>query len=167
MKRSADYWIHTLQLTPHIEGGAYTRTYCADLIIPQNQLPATFHGPRPASTAIYFLLQKDEFSALHRLAADELWHFYDGDPLMVYEIDAAGTLTEHRLGNNPENKENFQSIIRAGSWFGSKIKEGGHYSLVGCTVSPGFDFADFEWGERKVLLQLYPQHTELINALTR
>ncbi len=167
MKYSADYWINTLQLTAHIEGGAYRQTYRSDLIIGQNQLPAGFHGPRPAATAIYFLLKEDQFSAMHRIASDELWHFYDGDPLVIYEIDTAGNLTEHYLGNDAGNNEFFQCVVKSVSWFGSKTKEGRHYSLVGCTVSPGFDFADFELGNREALLQLYPQHASVINALTR
>jgi uncharacterized protein len=167
MRPGADYWINKLQLTAHIEGGAYIRTYSSDLFISQDHLLPTFHGPRPASTAIYFLLKKDQFSAMHRIASDELWHFYYGDPLMVYEIDASGNLTEHLLGNNPENNESFQCVVKAGSWFGSKIKDGGDYSLVGCTVSPGFDFADFELGNRTALMQLYPQHAATIQILTR
>jgi predicted cupin superfamily sugar epimerase len=167
MKLSAGYWIKKLQLTGHIEGGYYFRTYCAAVTLAQHQLPKGFKGPRPAATAIYFLLEKDQFSAMHRIASDELWHFYYGDPLIVYEIDALGKLTEHLLGNNPEKNECFQCTVKAGSWFGAKTKEGGDYSLVGCTVSPGFDFDDFEMGERGILLQLYPQHAAVITALTR
>ncbi len=166
MRPSADYWIQKLQLTRHIEGGSYCRTYYSDLVFPQQQLPPGFHGPRHASTAIYFLLEEGQFSAMHRIAADELWHFYYGDPLTVYEIDTTGRLTQHLLGNNPENGESFQCMVKAGSWFGSKTTEGGQYSLVGCTVSPGFDFADFELAERQALLQLYPQHTAIIEMLT-
>jgi predicted cupin superfamily sugar epimerase len=167
MKLSADYWIEKLQLSTHVEGGAYTRTYSADTIISQTNLPPGFHGPRPVATAIYFLLKKDQFSAMHRIASDELWHFYYGDPLIVYEIDTSGNLTEHLLGSNPENNEHFQCTVKAGSWFGSKVKDGGDFSLVGCTVSPGFDFADFELGERNELLKLYPQHAATIEMLTR
>ena len=167
MKRTAGYWMETLQLQAHIEGGAYARTYCSDLTISQQNLPPTFHGQRPIATAIYFLLLQNEFSALHRIASDELWHFYYGDPLVIYEIDPAGNLTEHLLGNNPANKESFQCVIRAGSWFGSKVKAGGDYSLVGCTVAPGFDFADFTLADRKQLLDIYPQHRSHIITLTR
>ncbi|MEP6747325.1 MAG: cupin domain-containing protein [Bacteroidota bacterium] len=167
MRRGADYWITKLQLNAHIEGGAYTRTYSSDLIIPQSHLSTNFHGPRPVSTAIYFLLKKDQFSAMHRIASDELWHFYYGDPLIVYELDVAGNLTKHLLGNNPENNEHFQCLVKAGSWFGAAVKDGSAYSLAGCTVAPGFDFADFELGERNVLLKLYPQYAEIICQLTR
>ena len=167
MRPSADYWINTLQLTRHIEGGSYCRTYCSAVTISQHQLPKNFKGPRPAATAIYFLLEKHQCSALHRIASDELWHFYYGDPLIIYEIDHAGILTEQLLGNNPENKESFQCTVKAGNWFGSKTKEGGEYSLAGCTVSPGFDFDDFELGKRDELLTLFPQHAATIQILTR
>ncbi len=166
MRPSANYWINKLQLSRHVEGGSFYRTYCSELTIQQDQLPKTFHGPRPIATSIYFLLEQNQFSAMHRIASDELWHFYYGDSLIVYEIDAEGSLTEHRLGNNPENNESFQCLIKAGSWFGSKTIQGGEYSLVGCTVSPGFDFADFELGEKNALIQLYPQHAGLIEKLT-
>lgn len=167
MKPGADYWINKLQLTPHPEGGAYKRTYCSALTISQNHLPVNFQGPRPVATAIYFLLQKGQFSALHRIASDELWHFYYGDPLIVYEIDASGILTERLLGNHPENNESFQCTVKAGSWFGAKTSTGADYSLVGCTVSPGFDFAEFELAARDALIKLYPQHAALIQGLTR
>ena len=167
MKPSADYWIQKLQLEKHIEGGSYTRTYTAAITLPHEVLPAGFNGPRPVATAIYFLLESNQFSAMHRIASDELWHFYYGDPLLVYEIDTAGKLTQHLLGNNPHNNETFQCTINAGSWFGSAPQPGGNYSLVGCTVAPGFDFADFQLGERSALIQLYPHHAGIIEMLTR
>jgi uncharacterized protein len=167
MKASAAYWTDKLQLTAHIEGGAYARTYTAGLVIPQAILPPAFKGNRPVASAIYFLLEQKQFSAMHRIAADELWHFYDGDPLVIYEIDQNGLLQQHRLGNDPENGCSFQCLVKAGSWFGSKTVSGGAYSLVGCTVSPGFDFDDFELGQREALISRYPQHADIITLLTR
>ena len=167
MRPSAAYWIEKLGLATHIEGGSYSQTYVAGTVIPQSQLPPAFHGPRPVSTAIYFLLEKGQFSAMHRIASDECWHFYYGDPLVVYDIDPEGRLTEHLLGNNPENNESFQCMVKAGHWFGARIKDNGAYSLVGCTVSPGFDFNDFELAQREALLQQYPQQEAIIRALTR
>lgn len=167
MLPEATYWITKLGLTKHVEGGSYHQTYKADLVIPQTVLPSTYHGDRYASTAIYFLLEQNEFSALHRIASDEVWHFYYGDALVIYEIDTNDVYTEHLLGNNPEKAEQFQCVIKAGSWFGAKVKTGGAYSLVGCTVAPGFDFADFELAERRALLHRYPQYAALINMLTR
>ena len=167
MRPAAEYWRKKLGLETHIEGGSYRRTYASGISIPQHALPAGFHGSRPSATAIYFLLEKDQFSALHRIASDEGWHFYYGDPLIVYEIDTEGQVTEHLLGNHPENNESFQCVVKAGHWFGARLKPGSEYALVGCTVSPGFDFADFELADRAPLLLQYPQHEALITSLTR
>jgi len=164
---TADYWIDRLQLQPHPEGGFYRQTYRAPLLIPQDALPSTFHGPRYASTAIYFLLAADDFSALHRLAADEVWHFYAGSPLLVHSIDPAGHHRVTTLGHNLDTGEQLQCVVPGGHWFGSCLEQPGTYALVGCTVAPGFDFADFEMGVRAALLSQYPQHTHLILALTR
>lgn len=163
---TANYWIEKLQLEQHIEGGAYRRTYEAALQLPKTILPDTFNGDRPVATAIYFLLQANQFSAMHRIASDELWHFYYGDALEVFEIKKEGNLHIHLLGNKPANGEQFQAMVQAGSWFGSKVKTGGHYALVGCTVSPGFCFDDFELAERQSLTALFPQHKEIITQLT-
>lgn len=161
MQRTAAYYKQQLHLEPHIEGGAYRRTYAS---------PLTFRHPaanaeRHLSSAIYFLLEYGEFSAFHRLKADEMWHFYAGDALTIYEIKADGTLYSHVLGNNIEKGECFQVIITAGSWFGSRV-ESGAFALVGCTVTPGFDFLDFELAGREQLKTDFPQHGALIEELT-
>lgn len=164
---SAAYWIEKLQLTPHIEGGAFGEVYRSDLTIPQTALPLLFQGDRSASTSIYFLLAQGQFSAFHRIASDELWHFYFGDALLIYEINHGGRMIEHRLGKDPEKGESFQTVVKAGSWFASVPAPGSEYALVGCTVAPGFDFADFELAEREVLAAQYPEHKEVIRRLTR
>jgi len=163
--RNANYWINHLQLTKHIEGGWYNEVYRSSLILKKQQLPASFSNDKTICTHIYFLLQKHGFSAFHRIKSDELWHFYAGDPLIVYEIDRAGTLTEHVLGNDPEKGHTLFTAIKAGNWFASRVKNGSDYSLVGCTVAPGFDFEDFELANNTTLTTAYPQHTELINQL--
>jgi len=167
MEASASYWIDTLKLTKHIEGGFYRQTYSAVDMIPRQALPSRFNGNRPASTAIYFLLESGQFSALHRIAADEVWHFYYGDGLLVYEIRPDGQLLEHKLGNDAANGFSFQCVVKAGSWFGAILQGGGNYALVGCTVAPGFDFDDFELADREGLCAVYPQHESLIHQLTR
>lgn len=163
---TANYWIEKLQLEQHIEGGAYRRTYEAALQLPQTILPGSFNGDRPVATGIYFLLQANQFSAMHRIASDELWHFYYGDALEIFEIKKEGTLHIHLLGNNPANGEQFQAMVQSGSWFGSKVTKAGSYSLVGCTVSPGFHFDDFELGARETLIEQFPQHKAIITQLT-
>jgi predicted cupin superfamily sugar epimerase len=167
MSKDAAYWIQKLGLEPHPEGGYYRQTYQADLILPQENLRPTFAGPRPASTAIYFLLDAANFSAFHRLRSDELWHFYLGEALLVHVIAAEGGYSKIQLGNDPEAGDVFQGVVKAGCWFASEVKDGRSFALVGCTVAPGFDFEDFELAERERLARSYPQHRELIDKFTR
>jgi predicted cupin superfamily sugar epimerase len=167
MRPDVSYWIDKLQLAQHIEGGAFREVYRSELILPRQALPLFFQGDRTASTSIYFLLAEGQFSAFHRIASDEGWHFYYGDPLLIYEIGHNGRLITHRLGNDPEKEETFQAVVKAGSWFASVPAPGSAYSLVGCTVAPGFDFADFELAERETLAGQYPEHAGLIRTLTR
>ncbi|HEX6429968.1 MAG TPA: cupin domain-containing protein [Niastella sp.] len=164
--RTAEYWINRLQLATHIEGGAFKEIYRSPVLAPLAALPSSFTGDRSFCTSIYFLLQQHQFSAFHKIKSDEVWHFYYGDPLIVYEIDQQGHMIEHRLGCDPDNNESFQCVIAAGNWFAARLAPGGNYSLVGCTVSPGFDFADFELANQAVLAAAYPQHEDLIRQLT-
>jgi predicted cupin superfamily sugar epimerase len=161
------YWIDRLQLKPHPEGGFYRETYRAPLQIGKSALPDGFHGPRHASTAIYFLIDGANFSAFHRIAADEMWHFYAGSALAVEVIDPAGQHSQILVGNNPDVGESFQTVVPAGCWFASHVRDPESFALVGCTVAPGFDFADFEIAECARLTAQYPQHSELIKRLTR
>ncbi|MFY0651895.1 MAG: cupin domain-containing protein [Cyclobacteriaceae bacterium] len=161
--RNAAYWIKELDLIDHPEGGYYKETYRSNYKISHHE----FRGERNASTAIYFLLVQDNFSAFHRIKSDELWHFYDGDPVSIFVIGKAGNLDCIKLGLNAAKGEVPQAVVSAGCWFASCVDSGGAYGLVGCTVSPGFDFQDFELADRKDLSQLFPQHTELINKFTR
>ena len=167
MNKNAQYWIDRLSLSPHPEGGYYRVTYQSTLTIAQDALPSAFHGDRCASTAIYFLLAERDFSAFHRLASDELWHFYAGSALIVYVIDPEGNYSELHLGNEFEAGEVFQEVVKAGCWFGSRLKNPAGFALVGCTVAPGFDFADFEMAKRSELIASYPKHRKLIEELTR
>ncbi len=166
-KRPAAFWIETYKLQPHPEGGFYSETYRCEETISPGGLPQRFAGKRNFSTAIYFLLEAGQFSALHRIASDEVWHFYAGDALEVFSIDAAGKPEAIRLGSNPEKGEVFQAVVKAGVWFGSRPAPGSAYSLVGCTVAPGFDFADFEMPGQQWFLNAFPQHAELVMGLTR
>ncbi len=161
------YWIDRFHLQPHPEGGFYRETYRAPLTIEKSALPAGFKGARNASTAIYFLVDGENFSAFHRIAADEMWHFYAGSALAVEVIDPAGKYSQMLIGKNPDAGETFQAVVPAGCWFASHVKDGHSYSLVGCTVAPGFDFDDFEIAGRAELTAQYPQHRALIERLTR
>lgn len=165
--RTAGDWISTLQLQQHVEGGWYREMYRSPLELQQEWMPGELAGNRSLSTHIYFLLQQGEFSAFHRIRSDEGWHFYDGDPLIVYEIDKSGQLTEHRLGNDCHNGSLPFCMIPAGSWFGSRPAAGSRFSLVGCTVSPGFDFHDLELAKAEVLAGQFPTHAALIHSMCR
>jgi predicted cupin superfamily sugar epimerase len=144
-------------LQPHPEGGYYKETYRSS----GSSSPAGFDGPRSFATAIYFLIPEGQVSHLHRIKSDEIWHFYAGGPLTIVEISPEGMLKTTTLG-----PDNFQYTVPAGVWFGSLPAEGSTYSLVGCTVSPGFDFADFELAERATLLAEFPTAATWIKKLT-
>jgi predicted cupin superfamily sugar epimerase len=163
--------IARLNLAPHPEGGYFRETYRASESVAGTALPRRFGGARSISTAITFLLEAGQCSHLHRIKADEVWHFYAGDPLIVAEIDPAGRLKTTRLGGDFDASAVFQHVVPAGSWFGATPAEGGRFApngftLVGCTVAPGFDFADFELADRAALLAEYPRHQDWIRRLT-
>lgn len=159
--------IKLLCLLPHPEGGWYRETHRSALNITAAGLPLSFGGERAASTAIYFLLKKGDISALHRIKSDELWHFYAGTALTISVINPSGEYLDISLGSALANGESFQVVVPAGCWFGAEVSGPGEYALVGCTVAPGFDFADFEMGKRTELLDKYPDHAAVIKRLTR
>lgn len=161
------YWIEKYNLQPHPEGGFYAETYRSAEQISATALPDRFTGDRSHATAIYFLLRSTDFSGFHRIKSDEMWHFYAGQALEIFVISpVSGALEVIRLGADPENGEAFQAVVPAGSWFGSRPALDSLYSLVGCTVAPGFDFQDFEMADRSRLLEDFPQHSKLIYELT-
>lgn len=145
-------------MQPHPEGGYYRETYKSTGTITELN--------RSYATAIYFLLLEDKFSAFHRIKSDEMWHFYAGDSLDVFVLNEQGDINQIRLGPDAEAGQTFQAVVPAGRWFASRLAEPASYALVGCTVSPGFDFRDFEMADRARLTAQYPQHTALIESLT-
>lgn len=166
MRYSATYWINRLHLTKHVEGGYFSEVYRSSFILEQQKIPS-LAGNRNISTGIYFLLEQGQFSAFHRITSDELWHFYYGDVLNIFELEENGELITHQLGSDPGKGQQFQCAIKAGNWFASAPAPESEYALCGCTVSPGFDFADFELANRDTLNHRFPQHASLINSLTR
>lgn len=159
------YWVDKLNLIQHPEGGYYQETYrSANQIV---GVDSNFPNNRSYSTGIYFLLHDENFSAFHRIKSDEMWHFYQGTGLTVFVIRNDGRLDKIKLGPNPEDGEVFQAVVPAGCWFASKAKGANPYALVGCTVSPGFDFNDFEMAKRADLLEEFPHLESEIVSLTR
>ena len=161
---TAQDWVARLGLAPHPEGGWYRETYRSSESVAATALPARFPGARAFATGIYYLLEAGDRSRLHRIRSDEMWHFYDGDPLTVWSIDAAGAATALRLGRGDGLV--LQGVVPAGGWFGARVEPPGRFSLVGCTVAPGFEFFDLEMADRTEMLQSFPQHRALIESLT-
>ena len=164
---TAQQLIQQYNLLSHPEGGWFKETYKSGENIAANALPARFSGERTFSTAIYFLLEQGNFSAFHRIKSDECWHFYAGDCLQVYVIQMNGTLDIIRLGNDMEQGQLFQYVVPANCWFASRPALNSSFCFVGCTVAPGFDFADFEMADATALSALFPQHEILITSLCR
>lgn len=129
--------------------------------------PDGFLDERSCSTAIYFLLQEGEFSALHKIKSDEMWHFYAGDPLEIIEITPDGKVIITLLGQKIAQGQVLTHVVPSGNWFGSRVALGSAFSLVGCTVSPGFDFADFEMPNQSYFLEAFPHCREIISKMTR
>jgi len=159
---TAQDWITRLALIRHPEGGWYRETYRSREHVPANALPPRFGGARVFGTAIYYLLQSGERSALHRIKSDEVWHHYAGDAVTVWLLEAPGAAREIRLGRGGEP----QAVVPGGVWYGARVVDGGAYALMGGTVAPGFDFADFELADRATLLAGWPAQRAIIEALT-
>lgn len=161
MKSKIEILVNKLGLLPHPEGGFYKETYRSEGLLP------AYGGERNYATGIYFLLTSESFSAFHRIKQDEMWHFYDGDPLHLHTISPTGEYKLTVVGRNMEAGEIPQAVVKGGDWFASEVSTTNGYSLVGCTVAPGFDFQDFELAARGALTATYPKHAEVIERLTR
>ncbi len=158
--------IEELDLKPHPEGGYFKEEYRSSEEISKECLPPVYNGPRNHATAIYFLLTSENFSAFHRIKQDEIWHYYDGSPILLHCISEEGLYSQHLIGNNLSKGERPQFVVPGGHWFAAEVSEDSSFSLVGCTVSPGFSFEDFEMPSQEELLATFPQHHEIILRLT-
>ncbi|MBU6158638.1 MAG: cupin domain-containing protein [Bacteroidetes bacterium] len=159
-------YINALELQPHPEGGYYARTYESPTWISKTALPDGFSGDRPFATAIYFLLKGNQYSAFHRIKSDELWHHYAGCGLCIYVIHPNGKGEIMLLGKEIKAGFRFQHRVPAGCWFASRPVDSTQFSLCGCTVSPGFDFDDFEMGDKHKLITRFPEHQSWIEEMT-
>lgn len=159
--------IQQFNLQPHPEGGYFKETYRSNGRIPINVLPEGYSGDRNHSTCIYFLLTSDTFSAFHRIHQDEIWHFYDGSPILLHMISDRGEYSNITIGTHFDAGQTPQFVVPGGYWFAAEVLEKDTYSFVGCTVSPGFHFDDFQLPSQKELLEIFPKHKEIIEKLTR
>lgn len=164
--KPATHWIDTLGLAPHPEGGFYRETYRSDEALPGTALPKRFGAARNLCTAILYLLQHPDFSAFHRIKSDEIWHHYAGGDLRLHVLHGDGSHEELLVGTESARARP-QAVVPAGCWFASEPAAADSYSLVGCTVAPGFDFADFRLASRDELCAGWPPHKDLIARLTR
>ncbi|WP_045905719.1 cupin domain-containing protein [Clostridium botulinum] len=164
--KDANYFIEKLDMIAHPEGGYYKESFISAENITDSDLTTTFGDKRILWTSIYFLLRNGEVSNFHRLKSDEMWYYHSGSPLTIYMITPKGELITEQLGLDIEKGEKPQVLVPKNYIFGSAMNNKG-YALVGCMVSPGFEFRDFELFERDTLLNLYPKYKETIEKLTR
>lgn len=163
---TADYFIKNMDMIPHQEGGFFKESFISKETIPVKYSNSDLDESRNLWTSIYFLLRDGEVSNFHRLKSDEMWYYHSGSPLTIYMISPEGELITEELGLNIERGEKPQVLVPKDYIFGSAMNNEG-YALVGCMVSPGFEFKDFELFERDYLLKTYPKYNEIILKLTR
>jgi predicted cupin superfamily sugar epimerase len=157
-----------LELVPlSFEGGYFSESYRSADLIPQGALPGNYSGARCACTAIYYLLEPGTFSELHRVGSDEIFHFYFGDPVEMLQLWPDGSARQVVIGTDFERGMRPQVVVPRGVWQGSRLAAGGKLALLGCTVSPGFEYADYESGRCAVLAGRYPEQAMMIRELTR
>ncbi len=158
MNPEAARLIAALWLSPHPEGGWYRETWRGTATVDVGR------GPRATGTSIYYLLEGGATSRLHRLAADELWHHHCGDPVTVHVFDEDGHRAV-RLGDGCAPAPAWQVVVPAGAAFGAEVDAPDGWCLVGCTVAPGFDFADFTWADADELRRRHPACADVIDRL--
>jgi predicted cupin superfamily sugar epimerase len=166
MSADAAHWIGALALQPHPEGGFFRETWRSSEMLERGSLPGRFPGARATGTAIVYLLRAGDHSRLHRLRADEVWHLYDGGPLLLHVLEPGAGYRRLVLGRDVANGESLQCVVPHGAWFGAEPAAGAAFALAGCTVTPGFEYEDFELGERDALLAAFPAHHALVVRLT-
>ncbi len=162
--------IAALDLKPHpIEGGFFRETYRSTGVIPGDCLPGSYVPctGRSMGTAIYYLLTAETFSEMHRVPTEEVFHFYLGGPVRMLQLFPGGAGREFLIGPDIASGQHPQLVVPAGVWQGSRLEPGAEFVLLGATMAPGFDYADYEQGRREELVGLYPTFAEQIRSLTR
>lgn len=159
--------IKTLDLKPHPEGGYFKETYRSQAVISANELGEEYGDERHFSTCIYYLLTSDGFSAFHKIKQDEAWHFYQGSAIELHQISAIGKYEKFIIGSDIAQGQLPQLIVPGDHWFAARVINPNQFSLLGCTVAPGFDFRDFVLADRQFLIADFPQHQDIITQLTR
>ena len=165
---TAEDVIRLMQLTPlELEGGFFRETYRSRWMIPRDRLPEGISGARSIGTAIYYLVTPESFSTLHRLPGSEVFHFYLGDPVVMLQLHPDGKAQTVTLGQDIVAGQQPQVVVRGGVWQGLRLAQGDRWALLGTTMSPGFDYADYEKGVRDELIAQYPEVAAEIRRYTR
>ena len=161
MENNSQYWIEKLGLVKHIEGGFYKQIYAS-------KKQCQEHGNRNLATCIFYLLEGNDFSAFHKIKGDEIWHFFIGSSLTIYIINEKHSkLKVVKLGNDLGKNENLQIVINEGNWFAAEVNDKSSFTLVGCTVIPGFEFKNFKLAKKKSLLLKFPSSKWVIEKLAK
>lgn len=164
---SADETIRLLNLEPlQMEGGYFCQTYRSTETVPPEALPSRYKTSKILGTAIYYLLTPDQRSAMHRLPTDEIFHFYLGDPVTMLQLHPDGSSDVITIGSDILNGQRPQVIVPRFTWQGSILAPGGRFALLGTTMAPGFDYDEYEAGDRQALMDKYPVYKDLIIRLT-
>jgi hypothetical protein len=159
LNKEAARLVKKLGLEKHPEGGYFKQTYKSDTVVDLEG----YDGPRSIATAIYYMLVGNQFSAFHMLKSDEIWHHYAGGSITLYVIDNDGKLSKIKIGGGGTP----QAVVKAHTWFAASLDSKKSYCLLGCTMSPGFDYRDWALGKRVELLGMYPQHKKIIFRYTK
>ncbi len=161
MENNSQYWIEKLELVRHIEGGYYKQIYAS-------KRKCQEHGNRNLATCIFYLLDSNDFSAFHKINSDEIWHFFIGSSLTMYIFNEKDSkLKIVKLGKKLDKGENLQVIINEGDWFAAEVNDKSSFTLVGCTVIPGFEFKNFKLAKKKSLLLKFPSYKDIIEKLAK
>jgi len=159
---SAEEIIHLLDLKPlTIEGGFFRETYRSQEKV---ALPL-YRGPRSLATAIYYLLTPETFSRMHRVPGEEIFHFYLGDPVEMLQLNPDGSGEVITMGQDIAAGMKMQHVVPGGWWQGARLRTGGRFALMGTTMSPGFEYEDYETPDRAELAKSYPGQIDRITAL--
>lgn len=151
-----------------VEGGYYRVTYTGDLRLPASVLPPSIRSERPAKSVIYYLLTADTISRLHRLEIDEMWHFYLGDSVDLFVFGTEVDYTKIELGHDLLDGQTVQAVVPAHSWFGARLRSGGSWALMACTLAPAFSDEDFSLpddADFASLLARYPAQRHILHQL--
>jgi hypothetical protein len=161
MENNSKYWIKKLGLVRHIEGGYYKQIYAS-------QKDCLEHKVKNLATCIFYLLEEGDFSAFHKINADEIWHFFLGSSLTLYSVNEIDSeMKTKKLGKNFDNNESLQLVINEGNWFAAEVDDKLSFTLVGCTVIPGFAYKNFEIAKKQSLIQKFPLYRDLFDRLCR